>query len=167
MTTETTTKTKARTNTGSGMKVSDSFAHQFTGAAYALNKAFSRAYEEKCKITFDMWRVLSAAVAMDAKTPGAVSEAVCIDKVRISRAMSSLMERGMIRIAPAPSDGRVRNITVLAKGMAAYQAAAALTMQMEADIQKAMGAAGFGDIRVALPALLAALNEAPDPSSVS
>ena len=71
-----------------------------TGLANKLSSSSSTIYRQRFGIGFVEWRVICHLAVEDWSTGARVSQMVGLDKAAVSRSMTVLLERGLIRMRP-------------------------------------------------------------------
>lgn len=71
-----------------------------TGLANKLSSSSSNVYRQRFGIGFVEWRVICHLAVEDWSTGARISQMVGLDKAAVSRSMTVLVERGLIRLRP-------------------------------------------------------------------
>ncbi len=71
-----------------------------TGLANKLSSSSSTVYRQRFGIGFVEWRVICHLAVEDWSTGARISQMVGLDKAAVSRSMTVLLERGLIRLRP-------------------------------------------------------------------
>lgn len=135
------------------LKLADSFSHQLGVTARRVAQLFASQYGTQCGLNPAEWRVLSVIAEQGTVSPSAVSAASDMDKVRVSRAVASLVQRGLVRQVTDTRDGRVRQLSLTRKGATAHASAEPLTRKLETALADGMTKADFMALRKALSLL--------------
>jgi len=135
------------------LKLAESFSHQLGVTARRVSQLFANQYDTQCGLNPAEWRVLSVIAEQGTVSPSAVSVASDMDKVRVSRAVASLVQRGLVKQVTDTRDGRVRQLSLTRKGATAHAAAEPLTRKLEAALADGMSKADFAALRKALSLL--------------
>jgi DNA-binding MarR family transcriptional regulator len=135
------------------LRLADSFSHQLGVTARRVSQLFAGQYEAHCSLNPAEWRVLSVIAEQGTVSPSAVSVASDMDKVRVSRAVASLVQRGLVKQVTDTRDGRVRQLSLTRKGATTHAAAEPLTRNLETALADGMSKADFAALRKALSLL--------------
>ncbi len=80
-----------------------------------------RLCEGRYGITRREWRLLAVLHGREDLPPSALAERAHLDRARTSRAISSLVEKGLLKRVTTPSDRRGARLTLTQKGLDVYQ----------------------------------------------
>jgi DNA-binding MarR family transcriptional regulator len=89
--------------------------------AAKTSAAISQVYSERFGLSRDEWRVLAATGEAEVQPTRAVAEQTGLDKVAISRAASSLEDRGLIERSEDRRDRRIKMLRLSAEGARALR----------------------------------------------
>jgi DNA-binding MarR family transcriptional regulator len=96
-----------------------------------MSSAIARHYSDRFGLTIPEWRV----IAVVGQTPGLsareVAERTAMDKVQVSRAVTSLLSAKRLTRTAHASDGRVAHLALSAKGKAIYDEVVPLALLLE------------------------------------
>ncbi|MBY6110698.1 MarR family winged helix-turn-helix transcriptional regulator [Halomonas sp. DP1Y21-3] len=132
---------KRETPTSSGLPHLDLLQflpYRLNSLADRLSQALSQMYAERYQLTIAQWRVLAWLSHLDELSAKQIAQATRMDKVRISRAVQALEERGLIRRTPSPSDQRVQHLRLTEAGQALLADLIPDALQWEADVVAAL-----------------------------
>lgn len=90
--------------------------YRLNSLADRISHALSRIYDQRFSINVAEWRVLAWLSHRDELTAKQVCEFTDMDKARVSRAVQSLDERGLIRRTPSTTDQRVQQLHLTPAG---------------------------------------------------
>jgi DNA-binding MarR family transcriptional regulator len=100
-----------------------------------MSDAIARHYSDRFDLSIPEWRVIAALGQAADKAPGLsarqVAERTAMDKVRVSRAVQSLLAAGRVERAAHAEDGRVTQLSLSAKGLAIYHEIVPLALKLE------------------------------------
>lgn len=106
-----------------------------------VSSAIARHYQERFKLSIPEWRV----TAVLGETPGLsareVAARTAMDKVQVSRAVTSLIASGRVTRTPDNEDGRIAHLELTRAGRAVYEQIAPLALQLEEQFLTALTAA--------------------------
>lgn len=96
-----------------------------------MSSAIARHYSDRFGLNIPEWRV----IAVLGQTPGLsareVAARTAMDKVQVSRAVSSLLASKRLTRTAHASDGRVAHLALSAKGLAIYNEVVPLALSLE------------------------------------
>lgn len=131
-----------------------------------VSRAFSRRYEAEFGISIAEWRVIAVLGSFQPLSSNGVVEKTEMDKAKVSRAVASLLDAGLIRRAVDPADQRLLVLTLSAKGRRIYEAIVPRARALEAALTEGLGQSGRAEF-LALLDLLDAKVRALDGESVT
>ena len=110
----------------------------FTHRLHTLNKLTDRvsqgAYLHGTGLPLSEGRCLSAIGAFTPLSVNDLAHRANLNKGQASRAAQSLVEQGLVRKAPSPTDGRGVVLTLSPKGQRVYQKIVGVVLQRNTDI---------------------------------
>lgn len=107
--------------------------------AARISKALSTVYGERFGISIAEWRVMAHLARGQKVSVRDIQECVNLDKVRVSRAVSSLEKAGLVEKSSSPVDSRLLEISLTPEGWAVYEEIVPLARAFEADLLAALG----------------------------
>jgi DNA-binding MarR family transcriptional regulator len=105
--------------------------HRLAVASDAVARLIARHHLARSGLAMPEWRLLAAVGRFGVLSPTAAGERTAMDKVKVSRAATSLVARGMLRQAKDPDDGRGRLLRLTRKGTTLYSDVAATAGEIE------------------------------------
>ena len=112
--------------TGTGLRLEEFLPYRFAVLAGEISKQLSLAYSEKFGLTIPEWRIMANLGELpdedDTLSPQAVSERGHMDKAKVSRAIASMVEAGLLVRETDPRDHRAALLRLSKKGRAVYLA---------------------------------------------
>ena len=140
----------------SRLKLDQFVPYRLSVAANAVSTRISQSYRKRFGLKVPEWRLIAILAERDTMTPQDVGNAGELDKITVSRAAASLIDRGLVGQRRNPDDGRSHYLFLTADGRALYDevvpAALSLEQQLLADFTK--------EERVQIDRLLRRLTEA-------
>jgi DNA-binding MarR family transcriptional regulator len=88
--------------------------------AERISTSLSRIYAEQFGVSVAEWRILTVLAENDRLQASDVSRIVRMDKVKVSRAVSALVERKLLLRTPSKADGRASDLRLSAAGKRLY-----------------------------------------------
>ncbi len=102
-----------------------------TWIANKLSGGASTAYLSAFNVGIETWRLLVLLAIEESLTAQAISRTIGMDKASVSRALKSMVARGLITIALDEQDGRLRLASITPKGRALHNQILELAMERE------------------------------------
>ena len=99
-----------------------------------VSRAFALLYAERFDLAIPQWRVLAVLGMAAPQSAGEVSERTAMDKVRVSRAVRSLLASGLIERGISADDKRRASLTLTRRGKAIYAKIIPLAHSVEASL---------------------------------
>lgn len=90
--------------------------HRLSVVSARAHRLFARAYSDRAGLSVPEWQVLSVLARSGDLCATDVARQAAMDKVKVSRAVRSLIERRMVRRAEDRRDRRVRRLAITALG---------------------------------------------------
>jgi len=118
-----------------------------------ISQAFARRYSEAFGLAIPEWRVMAVLGNFAPLTANQLCRRTAMDKVKVSRAVASLLAAGHVRKQANPVDRRSTLLRLAPKGRRTYRRIVPLALDLEATLTAALAP---GD-RDALAATLAKL----------
>jgi DNA-binding MarR family transcriptional regulator len=112
----------------------DFLPHRLAVAADAVSRLIARQHLVKSGLAMPEWRLLAAVGRFGVLSPTAAGEQTAMDKVKVSRAATGLVARGLLRQGKDPNDGRGRLLRLTRKGSALYSDVASTANDIESDL---------------------------------
>jgi DNA-binding MarR family transcriptional regulator len=113
-------------------RLADFLPYKLAVANASLSRVFIEGYGKSYNLTIPEWRTLAVIAEHGTLTPTAVGQNTAMDKVKVSRAVQTLIAKGLVRQSPDPSDGRGRLLRLTRKGSALHARMVPLIHKMEA-----------------------------------
>jgi DNA-binding MarR family transcriptional regulator len=89
--------------------------------AERISTSLSRIYAEQFGVNVAEWRILTVLAEHHRLQASDVGQIVRMDKVKVSRAVASLVERGLLLRTPSKEDGRASDLRLSAAGKRLYR----------------------------------------------
>jgi len=106
--------------------------------AEQVSRLFSRTYERRFGIGIPEWRVLAQLGENPAMPTGAVIERTGMDPVKVSRAVTRLVDKGLAERRAHPTDQRSQLLGLTAAGRAMYREIVPRALALEAELTGAL-----------------------------
>ena len=85
-----------------------------------MSRAFAERYEAEFGLSIPEWRVMAVLGEGEPLLTQAVIARTGMDRVKVSRAVIRLADKGLIRRDPHPEDGRAQVLSLAPPGLALY-----------------------------------------------
>ena len=135
--------------------------YRLSVASNAVSARISASYRKRFGLKVPEWRLIAILAEGHEMTPQALGHAARIDKISVSRAAATLIERGLICQRANPGDGRSHLLSLTVDGRALYSEIAPAAIAMEADLLAGLSMSE----RTALDTLLRRIEAAADADS--
>ncbi len=131
--------------------------YRLSVTAESISRAFAASYERRFGLTIPEWRVLAVLGQGEAgpRPTQAVIEATGMDRVKVSRAVTRLADKGLVTRRIAPEDLRSQILVLSRKGQALYRQIVPLAHAMQAELTTGLGAEDLAMLDRVLERLLA------------
>jgi DNA-binding MarR family transcriptional regulator len=96
-----------------------------------VSSAIARHYSERFNLTIPEWRVMAVLGQRPGLSAREVAARTAMDKVQVSRAVSSLIAAKRLNRTAHAHDGRVAHLALSAKGQAIYDEVVPLALALE------------------------------------
>lgn len=103
------------------LSLQDFLPYRLNNAAERISVALSRIYQSEFGINIAEWRVLAALHERRAVLAKDIVNYTHMDKVRVSRAIKSLEEKGFLQRQTSMSDSRAAELSLTKKGRELYR----------------------------------------------
>jgi DNA-binding MarR family transcriptional regulator len=108
--------------------------HRLSVVSARAHRLFARAYAEQVGLSMAEWQVLAILARSGDLSATAVARQAAMDKVKVSRAVRSLLERKLLRRAEDRRDRRVRRLAITALGRRTQVAMMPLVHALESEM---------------------------------
>ena len=102
--------------------------------AASVSNALAQVYADRFGLTIPGWRVIATLGQFGVRTGRDVAAHAVMHKSTVSRAVSVLVERGLVRREPNPQDGREDLLALTQEGRAVYEALAPEALAFEREL---------------------------------
>ena len=94
-----------------------------------------------------------------------VSERAAMDKVKVSRAVGTLVARGLLKQTQDPEDGRARVLRLTRKGLSTYQNLIPAARELEEELSTGLNRTEWAQLRKSLERLVAHVEKLEGPEA--
>ena len=136
--------------------LADFLPYRLSVAAERVSRAFAARYEAEFGLTIPEWRVMAVLGERAPRSTQDVIETTEMDRVKVSRAVIRLADKGLVARAPIPGDARAQQLRLTRAGLAMYRRIVPLAHRLQSELVAALAP---GEI-AALERILAKLRTA-------
>ncbi|WP_300541279.1 MarR family winged helix-turn-helix transcriptional regulator [Maricaulis sp.] len=122
----------ARTPDTQELRLRDYMPYRLAVTSNLVSRLIASAYQARFGISIWEWRVIAILGEGQAMTAQAIADSAAMDKVSVSRAVRSLVERGLVEREDHASDRRARLLRLSAAGADTYGDIAPVALAEEA-----------------------------------
>ena len=105
--------------------------YRINNLAKRISDSLAMTYAERFNVSIPEWRVIAVLGENSAITSKTISHITLMDKTKVSRAVSDLLEKGVVKKQTLQSDGRAFNLSLSAKGKKLYRQISTLALSWE------------------------------------
>jgi DNA-binding MarR family transcriptional regulator len=116
----------------------DSLPYRISVVAEAVSHLFAARYEQRFGLSIPEWRVMAVVGEGAPQSTQAVIGRTGMDRVRVSRAVIRLADKGLLERAPHPRDQRAQMLALSSRGRAVYDEIIPLAREMQARLAEAL-----------------------------
>lgn len=114
--------------------------YRLSVTAECISRVFSQSYEERFGLSIPEWRVMAVLGENAARPTQAVIEATEMDRVKVSRAVTRLVDKGLVTRRTAPEDQRSQILQLSRKGLQLYRQIVPLAHALQAELTQGLSA---------------------------
>jgi DNA-binding MarR family transcriptional regulator len=119
-------------------------------ASNLVSRLFARAYAEEFGLTIAEWRVMAVVGADGTASAAAVRARTGMDKAKVSRAVTALLARRLLRRMAHDGDRRVEPLALTDRGRAVFDAIVPRARALEAELAAGLPPAQRAALKAAL-----------------
>ncbi|WP_265571481.1 MarR family winged helix-turn-helix transcriptional regulator [Sphingomicrobium nitratireducens] len=147
-------------NSKNAIRLGAFLPYQLVLLADLVSRRIATVVKRREGLNLSHWRVMAAVAEVPGRTAREVVAVTPMDKGIVSRAVKSLIEKGLVERRASDSDGRLGHLHLTTRGEAAYASIAADILDVEADMVRGLEAGDRAALQRHLAALLESLREA-------
>lgn len=106
-----------------------------------VSRAFAAHYQQEFGIAIPEWRVIAVLGAFAPLSSNGICERTAMDKAKVSRAVASLLERGLIAREAHATDQRLIQLTLSKSGCKIYESIIPRARAIEAEVTRGLSKA--------------------------
>ena len=114
------------------LKLDDYLPYRLSVASNAVSGLIAGAYQQRFGLTIPEWRLICVLAEDGALTQAAIVTRTVMDKVTVSRAARSLVDKGLLARAENAGDGRSHLLTLSDEGREVHGQVAPMALDYEA-----------------------------------
>ena len=116
------------------LKLDHFLPYRLSIASNRVSAAIASTYQALFGLKIPEWRLIAVIAEGAGATQQALGVATRMDKVTVSRAAATLVERGLVERQPNPGDQRSHLLVLTATGRALYEDVAPKALELEAQV---------------------------------
>jgi DNA-binding MarR family transcriptional regulator len=128
--------------------------HRLSVASDGVSRLMVRDHLGPSGLAITEWRLLAVLGRHGLLSPSLVGEYAAMDKVKVSRAATSLVKRGLLRQGRDPHDGRGRLLHLTRKGKTIYTRIAPMAREIETAVSAGLTGTEWKVLHAALGKLV-------------
>lgn len=109
-------------------------------AAESVSRAFAERYEAEFGLSIPEWRVMAILGEEAPLSTQAVIARTEMDRVKVSRAVIRLVEKGLVQRLPHPEDQRAQLLRLAPRGLALYRRIVPRAHALQAELAEVLSA---------------------------
>ena len=148
-----------------GFRLEEFLPYQLAVAANRVSRMFARRYADEFGLSIPEWRVMAVVGRFESASPSMVSERAAMDKVKVSRAVGTLVARGLLKQTQDPEDGRARVLRLTRKGLSTYQNLIPAARELEEELSTGLNRTEWAQLRKSLERLVAHVEKLEGPEA--
>jgi DNA-binding MarR family transcriptional regulator len=133
--------------------------YRLSVATNRVSRAFAAHYEQEFGISIPEWRAIAVLGAFAPLSSNAICERTAMDKAKVSRAVASLLRRGLVEREAHETDQRLIQLTLSRKGQKIYEAIIPRARAIEAEVTKGLSKEDIAQLHRVLDRIGARLDE--------
>ena len=118
----------------SPLRLDDFLPYRLSISANAVSRVIASAYDVRFGLTIPEWRLIAVLREAQSATQQDLVRRTLMDKVAVSRAAASLVERGLVKRATDTKDARARRLSLTQDGLALHAEIAPLALGFEQNL---------------------------------
>lgn len=139
------------------IRLHDFLPYRLAVLSQRLSAELAAVYEHQHGLSAPQWRVMAAVAERPGRTAQEVVRMTPMEKATVSRAVSAMIERGLMRREADDRDGRSSRLALTESGKSLYALIAPAVLRVEASIVSAMAACSKSELLMAVGEIEASL----------
>lgn len=112
--------------------------YRFSVVAERMSRIFAERYEREFGLSIPEWRVMAVLGERASRSTQEVIEATEMDRVKVSRAVIRLVDKGLVARKPHPDDQRAHMLSLTRRGLGIYRQIVPLARSLQAELAAAL-----------------------------
>jgi len=137
------------------LRLAEFLPYRISVAAESVSRAFAARYEAEFGLSIPEWRVMAVLGEGEALSTRQVIARTEMDRVKVSRAVIRLADKGLVARAAPPGDQRARVLRLAPEGEALYRRIAPRAHALQAELAEALSPAEIAALGAVLERLRA------------
>lgn len=133
--------------------------YRLSVTANRISRAFAARYQREFGISIPEWRAIAVLGAFAPLSSNGICERTAMDKAKVSRAVASLLKRGLIEREAHATDQRLIRLTLSGAGRKVYEAIIPRAQAIEAAVTKDLSKADVAHLHRVLDRIAARLDQ--------
>lgn len=148
------TKDAVRKEESGEFRLEEFLPYRLSVAAESVSRLIARQHLSQTGLSMPECRLLSAIGRFGVLSPTIAGERTSMDKVKVSRAATSLVARGLVKQSQDPDDGRGRLLRLTKKGTGLYNSIPPMARNIEETLSRGLSKNELSSLRGALAKLV-------------
>ena len=132
--------------------------YRLSVATNRISRAFAVHYEQEFGISIPEWRAIAVLGAFAPLSSNEICERTAMDKAKVSRAVSTLLDKGLIERTAHATDQRLIQLALSKRGRKVYEEIIPRAKAIEAQVTKGLTASDIARLHEALDRIGARLD---------
>ena len=132
--------------------------YRLSVATNRLSRAFAAHYEQEFGISIPEWRAIAVLGAFAPLSSNEICERTAMDKAKVSRAVSTLLDKGLIERTAHATDQRLIQLALSKRGRRVYEEIIPRAKAIEAEVTKGLSKADVANLHRMLDRIAARLD---------
>lgn len=128
------TKRRTKRVRGDDFALQEFLPYRLSVLAHQVSRSLAEVYGERYGLTIAQWRIIANLGRAGAMTAGVLAERSNLDKPKVTRALKSLIARGLASRTAVKGDRRQARIALTARGRAVFRAVGRLALAWEREL---------------------------------
>ncbi|SHK04004.1 DNA-binding transcriptional regulator, MarR family [Roseomonas rosea] len=126
--------------TDAPLRLADFLPYRISVAAESVSRAFAERYEAEFGLSIPEWRVMAVLGEGESLSTQAVIARTEMDRVKVSRAVIRLADKGLISRAAHPEDQRAQVLRLAPRGLTLYRRIVPRAHALQAELAEVLTA---------------------------
>jgi len=123
---------------GPDFSLADFLPYRLSVVTNRISRHFARRYADAFDLTIPEWRVLAVVGNFAPMSSSDICDRTAMDKVKVSRAVSRLVSRGLVKRRPDRDDLRMHRLALSLRGRRVYENVIPMAVALEHQLTAAL-----------------------------